>query len=408
MTIDLAAIGRRLAEARKNRGSTQEQAAEALGLPRTAIVQMEAGNRSISTLELSQLAELYEHPIADFFSAAPAKEADPLIALGRIAPEISDDPEANAAVRHYLKICQEGMRLRELLGGSPFSGPPAYSHPAPSNYAQAVEQGHAAAAEERKRLELDDAPIADVSDLVASQGIWATGAHLPEGISGLFFHMPSTGMAILVNYGHVKSRKRFLYAHEYAHALFDRHLTVTLTTRSNSKDLIERRANAFAAAFLMPAGGVHAFLQALDKGGPSRRVYHTYDVATSEGAESQRRASPGSQEIGPKETSQLAHHFGTSYQATCYRLTELGYANRQQLEELLGHESLGRMYLDMLGLAGLDKVDLKEHEKELVRQVLPLAVEAYRREEVSQGYLRDLSKLLGVSAQKLIEVASEA
>ena len=53
MTINLAVLGRRLKEARMNCGISQEAAAQAIGVPRTAIVHIESGNRSISTLELA-------------------------------------------------------------------------------------------------------------------------------------------------------------------------------------------------------------------------------------------------------------------------------------------------------------------------------------------------------------------
>ena len=58
-TVEAEELGRRLRVAREARGLSQEAVAEALGLPRTAITQMEAGNRSVSTLELAKLAGLY-------------------------------------------------------------------------------------------------------------------------------------------------------------------------------------------------------------------------------------------------------------------------------------------------------------------------------------------------------------
>ena len=85
------------------------------------------------------------------------------------------------------------------------------------------------------------------------------GADFPNGMSGMFLRHSSIGMVILVNYEHPRARKRFSYAHEYAHALLDRNLSVTVTTEGNRSDLIEVRANAFAAAFLMPEDGVNAF-----------------------------------------------------------------------------------------------------------------------------------------------------
>lgn len=60
-------LAARLRIAREKLGLTQEEAANAISIPRTAIVQMEAGNRKISTLELASLAELYGRTISSFF-----------------------------------------------------------------------------------------------------------------------------------------------------------------------------------------------------------------------------------------------------------------------------------------------------------------------------------------------------
>lgn len=58
-------LGRHLAAQRKQRKRAQKQVAEALGLPRTAISQIENGNRAISTLEIVKLARLYRCEVND-------------------------------------------------------------------------------------------------------------------------------------------------------------------------------------------------------------------------------------------------------------------------------------------------------------------------------------------------------
>ena len=59
---------------------------------------------------------------------------------------------------------------------------------------------------------------------------------------------------------------------------------MTATSRSpstdNSSEMVERRANAFAAAFLMPRNGVYEALRGLDKGLPSRQEQTIFDVAS--------------------------------------------------------------------------------------------------------------------------------
>lgn len=57
-------IGARLREARETLGITQEDAAAALGIPRTSITALEKGTRAVAATELSQMAALYRRPVA--------------------------------------------------------------------------------------------------------------------------------------------------------------------------------------------------------------------------------------------------------------------------------------------------------------------------------------------------------
>lgn len=396
MALDLGALGRRLAAARENAGLSQEQAASAVGLPRSALSLIESGARALSTLELAGLAKLYNRAIGHFFD--PVDDAPPdLLAHCRVAPEFASRPELCRIVEELMEVCREGILLERVLNRPGRSGPPAYCQSAPKNYAEAVEQGLAVAAEERKRLDLGDSPISDIADLIASQRIWTASTKLPNEMSGLFLRHPDVGLAIIVNETHPNARRRFSHAHEYAHALLDRDHSLTVTSQENSKELIERRANAFAAAFLVPAAGVKDLLDSLRAGEPSRKVYTTYDVATDGAPETEKRAVPRSVGITFSQVAMVAHHFDVSYQAACYRLKDLGYMNRDRMTELLAQEdSLGRPYLELLPKGKMlygsdpDGTDLRG-------QILPLIVEALKADEISEGKARDLAKQLMLS-----------
>ena len=64
-----------------------------------------------------------------------------------------------------------------------------------------------------------------------------------------------------------------------------------LAYESSAAQFIEKRANAFAAAFLMPAQGVSEFLRAIGKGEPSRRALSVFDAATGSRADVSRIAA---------------------------------------------------------------------------------------------------------------------
>ena len=103
-------LGRRLRDAREARGISQQLAAKALSLPRTAITQLEAGNRSVSTLELTRLSELYLCSVTQLLQGGTREEdGDVLLALYRIAPRLEHDASTHGQVRRCVSICREGV-----------------------------------------------------------------------------------------------------------------------------------------------------------------------------------------------------------------------------------------------------------------------------------------------------------
>lgn len=59
-------LGDRLREARKYLGLKQEEVATYLKIPRTALTDIENGQRRVEALELTRLAKLYRQPAAFF------------------------------------------------------------------------------------------------------------------------------------------------------------------------------------------------------------------------------------------------------------------------------------------------------------------------------------------------------
>jgi transcriptional regulator with XRE-family HTH domain len=63
---DRRALGERLREARDYIGLKQEDVAKHLGIPRSALSNIEAGQRKVDALELTRLAKIYQRPVAWF------------------------------------------------------------------------------------------------------------------------------------------------------------------------------------------------------------------------------------------------------------------------------------------------------------------------------------------------------
>ena len=408
--MDANELAERLRQAREAAGISQQDAAEAIGVHRTSITQMEGGNRSVSTLELTKLADLYRRSVMWFLGEQSVEGQDVLVTLHRAHLDFEGAPESKRQIDRCVALCREGISLESLLGRGPRQGPPTYSEPQPKTPWDAITQGQRVAEEERRRLDLGVGAIPDLVSLIAGQGIWASGADLPEKMSGLFLHHALSGLVILVNSSHVRARRRFSYAHEYAHALFDRDRQVSVTSTDNSSELIEKRANAFAASFLMPREGMVEMLAALDKGQPSRAEEAVFDTANDDHFDAQSRQVPGSQRITYQDVATLAHRFGVSYQAAVYRLLSLRHITRAECDELLARESVGKDFLEAINmfddLEGTDDKSLMD--RELRGQVARLAIEAYRREEISRGRLLHLGKQLGIAGPKLVALANAA
>ena len=271
-------------------------------------------------------------------------------------------------------------------------------------------QGEQTAVEERQRLGIGNAPIADVSELIASQGIWASGVGLPNEMSGVFLRHPSIGFAVLVNSSHPRGLERFSYAHEYAHALFDRDRNIAISSTGNSSEMVERLANAFAAAFLMPRNGVYEALRSLDKGLPSRQEQTIFDVASGGHINAEFRSPARSQRMNYKDIAMLAHRFGVSYQAALYRLKSLRHISHAESQELLEQEDFGRQLLRELSMFGdVEELEAPEYrDRDLRSEIAHLAIAAYRREEISRGRVLELSKTLGMKADILLRLAEAA
>lgn len=411
MSFNQQTLGQHLRAARENRGLTQQTVADALGLPRPAMSQIESGNRSVSTLELAQFADLYQRPVTTFFSEHANLVDDPVVALYRQAPGLKNDVNKRKQVDRCLVICQAGRELENHLGLSQYSDLPRYELTSPRNASDAVRQGEKVASQERQRLNLGQAPILELADLLNEHGIWASGVDLPADTSGLFLHHHSMGIAILVNFAHAHARKRFSYAHEFAHALLDRNQqAVTISSRGNAAELVEKRANAFAAAFLLPAGGVTEVLAQFDKGKPSRQDHVVFDVATGDAVDTQLRPSPRSQTITFKDVVFLAHHFGVSYQAAAYRLLSLNVLGRERCTALLDEEGEARAMLKHLKL--FDDLEGREQndrrDRELKTHVARLAMEAYRQEHISRSRFLELMRLLALPAKEMLKLAEAA
>jgi Zn-dependent peptidase ImmA (M78 family) len=218
------------------------------GLPERSLAALEGAERTPTAEELRQLAGFYRCPaavLAEPEASSALDVAEPLfLELGRdLCP---------ADRRHLLEfvyLCENEDRLWRAFHrftGSTFAFTP--EHPA------RVEDGARAAAALRSHFEYEPTAVAaDVYSDLRRLGIHVFRRRLEAPhISGLYLRHPVAGPCVLVNFVDDVYRQRFAAAHEAAHALLDVDQSFVVSFARDDGDPVERRADVFAASFLMP------------------------------------------------------------------------------------------------------------------------------------------------------------
>ena len=407
-----------LRKARENRGLSQDAVAKKLRLSRSLIAQIELANPPVSADELAKFADLYNTPAVELTGTRVAPDDPVTVALLNLAPALLKEFDMQSRIHGVLGSLMAASHLAGLLERPARTGPPTYSVPPLRTLADAIRQGEQVAEHERQRLGLQNAPLAEIANLCAAQGVPVFALEMPDDLSGMFMAHASVGPAIVVNGRHDAVRQRFAIAHGYAHAVFEPAGTVRVCTRANAKELIERRADAFVGAFLLPASGVEETVRRLSKGQPSRQVQWVFDATTEQSVRAEERSTPGSQTMTYVDVVWITRRFGTTYALTVSRLFGLGLIAESDRTRLLRPKfvELARECLAILGPPSA-RVPSPPHAVVVVSDLdaehFYMAIEAYRRGLITKADLRfeatSLSlQLPGLSESRFLELAEAA
>lgn len=378
--------------------------AEVLNLPVTAVADMENGVRAMSVDELEKLGRFYRCPSSSFYYPKKEEAKEELFAvLHRKCPEMEPSSEIGSEMWRFLDHFATGMSLRKFLGRTFEQRIPDYSARV-TRTDKAILQGEAAADEERCRLGLGNAPVWGIPDLVSRQGAWVVETVFPEGLLGLSMSHPAVGAAVFVNCRGDLAHRRLSHAREYAHALFDRAETVTVTRGEHPTGFMGMRANAFASAFLMPAGGVASWLMSIGKGQSGRHTHVVFDAATGSPTQVEMRPRPASQTITHQDAAMLALHYGVSFEAVVWRLRNLRHIGDTNAKELIGQRELGDAYLRLVGYGDLAQ-ETDTAERAITSQLIHLGTEAFRQGRISRGRLAEIGRSVGIERDALLKSA---
>jgi transcriptional regulator with XRE-family HTH domain len=86
-----AEVGDRLREGREYLGLSQDAVSKQTGIPRSAISDIERGQRKVDSLELRRLARLYRRPVGHFVGEESADPGDGTVqALARAVTDLTE------------------------------------------------------------------------------------------------------------------------------------------------------------------------------------------------------------------------------------------------------------------------------------------------------------------------------
>jgi transcriptional regulator with XRE-family HTH domain len=402
-------IGLNLRRIRKSNGLTQVDLAAALEVSRSTVVLMEQGKRNVRAQEIEALAAFFGCSTASFFTevgpeSQPGDEHDLLAEIGQVLSDAGQEALLQGQLRRTLRIASVLTDLEARLGLDGGSlGPHSYDISPPKTAWEATQQGILAAAEERRRLSLGDAPIRDVDETLASNRIRMTRIELPTNISGLFLNNRRTGFLLIVNRTIPVERRRFQFAHGYAHVLFDRnHRCLTCRTESR-RDFCELRASAFAIRFLLPEVGVRRYLETLGKetlgrsAGSELQLYsEPYDPHRDEKRiRVPGRGRQGAEPISYCDLVRAAWFYGVTPSMAAGVLRNLRYITKDQFEQMdATNETASVMPLK-------DALRLPDHHVESGRdafhsRLLALSVESLNRGLSTHDEFHEATSLVGL------------
>lgn len=367
--IDPKVVGLRLAEARKARGVTQEDAAIALECSRPTLIAIEKGTRPPKGEELVLLARLYGQKVSDLVRPGePLADLQPH--LRAVAQQMKlDDSEVAEGVAALQRFAEDYLRLERILKVS-----------LPTNYPDVVTIGRGSpvalaedvADQERRRLGVGDQPVIHLRSLLEAEvGLRIAYEGLPSRVAGMFAYSREAGGVILVNRKHPPERRRATLLHEYGHLLTDRFKPgIDYLHHPGRKPANERFAEAFSMAFLMPSTSVRRrFNQIVNESGD-------FQIA---------------------DLCRLSHFYYVSVEAMTLRLEGLGLIPRGVRDHLKESRFEVRRAAQLLNLQQHPVTDGRFPDRYVF-----LAVQAFDQGELSEGELAALLRCDRVTAREIV------
>lgn len=250
-----AEVGDRVRTSRAAAGLTQTQLAECVGLQRSMISKIEAGERGVDALELYRLADALGVPLTHLVSRSPQA------VVSRRAQALDDVDDAGR-LRYRLDIALEehARRVGWLVDGGWLTPPDRqYRHRAAT-----PDDARRAAQECRRSLGFDAEPLPSLTSVAEGLGLYLTV--VAESADGASLSGGDSWGAAVIGAVAEPGRRRMTAAHELGHHVLGDEYSSDVGVAA-SRDERETIVQAFASEFLVPQDVVTARLAAVGDDG---------------------------------------------------------------------------------------------------------------------------------------------
>lgn len=242
-------VGARVREARIAVGKTQAELAAALGLDRSMLSKIEAGDRKIDALELFRLSDEIGLPVHHFLFRPPAS------VVSHRSAALTEDTESDTARHAYLldaRLLSWLRDVRQLVELGTLTPRPLLEL---DRSIGDESSARAVAAQIRRRFGLGHDPIGPMTDFGEQLGVYLLAADIPGDGASLTDGDLSVG---LVSTRGEPGRRRATAAHEVGHQLLGDEYSSDLGGVGASRVERERLITTFAAELLLPRDALAA------------------------------------------------------------------------------------------------------------------------------------------------------
>lgn len=359
--MDSETLASRIREALRTSGMSQQALAEAVDMDPTALSKVLSGRRRLSSLEMGLIADVLHVPVDELLGMRERRSTN---------FAARTQPDETPAVDEALLRLDDFLEADALLCDAGLPAPPG-PLPLPLAKGSYLKQASDLANRVRELAEIGDSYIEELAGLCEkSLGVDVAVEYLPRGLDGLCIARGNYRIA-LVSSAIPATRQRYTLAHEIAHlAAGDTEDVVIDEDLFGQPSEKEKRANAFAAAFLMPESSLR---KALGTSGPTEAL-----------------------------VGEMLVNYKVSLDALAWRLYNVKIvdeAGRERVRQLSA-----RKLVLMAGHAAEYQRQLQDHGfRRLPAGLLQRALDAFNRGEIS---VRMLARLTKVPTELLTEQLS--